>query len=207
MLSLLTGLALELGISLNQPLYPTSAFTNYQEKYGLHVELEKENWFLWGSYADTRNFVLGQRMSDNDVFMGGVGYQFEISEGLRVELGAGWGEVEHTNDLNNQQEIAYTYLVGRHNVANRPIPVTTNYPYDQVSYATTWEIEGAPVIKFGVEKDIGKNFSVGIQARYFAPRTLIEIYDEEQRASGGGWWREYDAINASAIEVKFNLEI
>jgi len=205
-MDLFTGLAFQIGASLNEPLNDNAVF-NFKDRGGIHLQVEKNDWFLWSGYNyNTTSRLLGQTVSKNDIYSFGVGWQKEISKGIKFTLGAGYGIMDVKPDTNNVAEVSYTYLVSRHNVYNRPIPVNVISPYDQVSYASTWEISNELMYRVGVEFDVSDNVSLSAGYRLFSPTAKIEIYDEEQRASGGGYWTERVEMNMNVFEIKMSYQ-
>lgn len=197
------GLALQAGVGFNLPT-GDGELTEFQEKGAIHLKLHEEELplYLWSSYTEQENFILGQNTANIEALSFGLGKTFEVSPKFNVFFELGYSSNKADADPVVQQEIAYTYLVDRHNVVNRPIPVTVTRPYDQESYETTYEVDDSIIGKIGVSYDITESFSVGAAYRYNRIETKLELYDAESRAAGKGFWVENFTQDAGAVELQ-----
>lgn len=203
----LGGLILQAGLSANIPT-GDSDIIDFREAVAIHAKVHSEvsPAYIWGSYTWQGNYVLGQKISKIEAPSIGIGITYSLTPTLRL-----FGEIGYSfNNQNNQssrsaiqQEVVYTYLVGRHNVFNRPVPVNLIGPYDQDSYETTYKIENSLVAKIGIEYKVNDWFNVNMAYKYNRMNVLFEMYDEEQRAGGGGYWMEDETMDAGAVEVQF----
>jgi hypothetical protein len=200
----LAGLVLQAGVSVNTPS-GDSDIIDFRERVAFHLKAHDSESpvYAWGSYTRKNNYVLGQKISVVDSPSLGVGIKYCLSPTLRLFGEIGYSFNNQDNRIVPQQEVVYTYLVGRHNVFNRPIPVNVTRPYDQDSYATKYEIDNSVVTKLGIEYQVNDWFSVNATYKYDRMDVLFELYDEEQRAAGLGYWMEDGTLDASAIEVQF----
>lgn len=200
----LAGLVLQAGVSANIPT-GDSDIIDFREAGAVHLKLHNSESpvYVWGSYNKQGNYVLGQKISVIDAPSFGLGVKYCLTPTLRLFGEVGYSFNNQDNRIGTQQEVVYTYLVDRHNVFNRPIPVNVQYPYDQDSYATTYEIDNSVVAKIGIEYQVNDWFSVNGTFKYNRMNVLFELYDEEQRANGFGYWMEDETMDASALEVQF----
>ena len=155
----------------------------------------------WASGDYGQGYLLGQSVSDYFTGSVGLGYGYSLTDKLELRVEAGVGYPLARNNHEIQQEVAYTYLVGRHESEWRPVPVTVERPYGQDTYATTLHYDYGAVIRLGAEFEVTDNLSVLVNFKYFHPKTLIEIYDQEAKDNGGGWWQEYRSTDMSTIQV------
>jgi hypothetical protein len=200
----LAGLALQAGVSVNIPT-GDSDIIDFREDAAVHLKVHNSESpvYAWGSYTRKNNYVLGQKLSIVDSPSLGLGVKYNLSPTLRLFGEVGYSFNNQDNRIVPQQEVVYTYLVGRHNVFNRPVPVNLIGPYDQDSYATTYDISNSVVAKLGIEYQVNDWFSVNATYKYDRMEVLFELYDEEQRAGGGGYWMEDETQDASAVEIQF----
>lgn len=192
-----------LGISLN--IATAGDVLDYEEDYGVHVKVQHETFpvYGWASYQQGEFFILGQGVADTQAPSVGLGVTRDITPRLSVFAETGMAFNKLSNDKPIVQETAYTYLVGRHEVENRPVPVTVNYPYDQESYDTTYAVDNAFVAKLGLNFQISDSWSTSVAYRYSVANTLIEIFDFGAKEAGLGWWMEEATTDTSAVEVQF----
>lgn len=200
----LGGLVLQAGVSLNSPA-GDSDVVDFREIESYHLKLHKDEMpaYLWASNTEQENFVLGQGISTIDANAFGFGLKHKVSPKVTVFGEIGYSLNNETNDVVIQQEVIYTYLVDRHNVFNRPVPVEVNRPYDQESYETTYTIENSFMAKIGVEYSVTDWFSVGAAYRFNRMEAKFELYDQERRDAGQGYWEERQTLDAGAFEVQF----
>lgn len=158
-------------------------------------------FYGWGQAEWGKVRLLGQNVASMPSAQLGVGYSHDIQPRLSLHVEAGFSYPVSRPDRVIAQEVVYTYLVGRHQSEWRPIPVFPEFPYDQDSYETTWEVDWAPVIKFGATFEVTEDLLIQANYRYYRPEVLLEIYDEESRNNGRGWWQEYQQLNANTVEV------
>jgi hypothetical protein len=161
--------------------------------------------YAWGSYGHQSVSLLGQSIGDNAQLAAGLGFEAPILPKLSLfaEVGQAW----HSLDANEtiQQETVFTYLVDRHHVhESRPVPVVVAGDYDQDSYETTFDIRDGLVARIGATYHVNDHVKLDLAYRHQRMDTLYEIYDQERRAGGLGWWQEKTAIDASAIELRLN---
>lgn len=190
------------GIGLN--VTDPGAELHYEEPAALHLKVKHEDYpvYAWGSFGRGEYFVLGQGTAKTQALSAGLGLTHDLTPKVSVFAEAGVTFNKLDNDLVIQQEVAFTYLVDRHHVPTRPIPVQTGADYDQDTYETTFEVNNPVVAKLGVNFDISNRWSTSVAYRWSKTDTLIEIYDFGAKEAGLGWWMEEASTDTSAIEVQ-----
>lgn len=169
-------------------------------------------YYIWGQWEDTTTRFLGQPLADTEIISFGLGWKGYFTEEKRSywfgEIG--YATLDHSINHSIQQEIVYTELVDRHYKTNRPVPVglpqdrpllQLGDKYDQVTYETKWETKDGYTGAIGVGYEITKHLVGTLAYRPLFVREHIELYDEEVRASGGGWWQESRNRDYSTIQV------
>ena len=206
------ALTLQLGAGLGYSPANNDSLA-YDEDFSLHARLfnDSNDFYPWASYSSGDNRILGQNISDVQTVAVGAGYKFDLNDKLYGVFEAGYGYPFHVNDEWIQQEITFTYLVGRHQVhETRPVPVILQGPYDQDSYNSNWDIRGGLTFKAGVGTEINENWSIELNYSFFQPKGLIEIWRDESirggNPDGGGWWQEYVTVDMSTIDLRVNYE-
>lgn len=167
----------------------------------IEVGHEAKNYYAFTAYEDTTLRLLGQPIGDGEIFSVGVGYKHPLSERFYLFGEVGYGVVqENARDI-IQQEIVYTEVVGRHHRPFRPLPVYPQNGYDQDSYETLWTLDDGFLGAFGLGYNAKNGFGMTLAYRPFYVKERMELWDEEQRANGGGWWQESRSKNLSAIQA------
>lgn len=203
-MELLATVAVLLGQSTgtNEPL-------DYRETASVHLEhqIGTSPFYPWASVDYGQGYLVGQSVSDLLTVAGGVGYQHVLGRGISFKAEAGVAYPLHRTDHAIQQEVLYTYTVGRHAVDDsRPVPVDTRYPYDQESYESEFHIDYGAYARVGLEFEATESIRVYVYYKYFHPKAVLEIWDEEARAAGGGWWQEYRSIDMSTVQLGIGWE-
>jgi hypothetical protein len=189
-------------IGTNEPI-------DYREAGSVHIQHRDDRlggFYPWASGDIGQGYLLGQSVSDFATVAGGVGYSHSLGQRLKFRAEAGMAYPIHRSNHAIQQEVVYTYLVGRHESEFRPVPVSPTRPYDQDSYETTWHVDYGAYARVGLEFEAGKHLRVLMYYKYFQPKGLFEIWDEEAKANGGGWWQEYRTIDMSTIQLGIGWE-
>ena len=209
-MELLATVAVLLGQSTgtNEPL-------DYRETVNAYISHElplgsPREFYAWGNLSYGQGYLVGQSVSDLFTASGGVGYEHGLTERINFRAEAGLAYPIHRTDHAIQQEVLYTYLVDRHAVdPSRPVPVTTLYPYDQESYESEFHIDYGTVLSVGLEFEVTEKVRVYAKYKYFHPKAVLEIWDEELSARGngtGGWWQEYRSIDMSTFQLGIGWE-
>ena len=182
---------------------------DYRETASVHISHDFDNtggFYPWISGDIGKGYLLGQSVSDFATVAGGVGYTHGLSDRINFRAEAGIAYPIHRSNQDIQQEVVYTYLVGRHESEFRPLPVYPEGPYDQDSYETTWHVDYGAYLRLGFSMAVTDAISVEVHYKFFQPKGTLEIWDEETRAAGGGWWQEYRTIDMSTIQLGIGWE-
>ena len=198
-MDILSALTLTVGMGINSPIQSSDYFST-QGRFAGHLKLEHEssNLNIWGSYYDKDHILMGQPISKSALFATGVGYDFDLTDKLEMNLGVGWAfnirsNIQQVPSYATDQgdnpypigasilgEAAFTYLVGRHNHPGRDIPLPIeeyeNYKQD---YGSGWKIRDDVFLRVGLAYDISSQWELGAQLNIFNPKTNIWIARSE----------------------------
>ena len=171
----------------------------------LHVGYEGKPYYLWGSYETATSRMLGQPVAETAVLGAGLGLRYDINDKIFIfgEVGAAF----MTHDIKEfvQQEIVYTDLVKTHAQGHRPPPVDPSkgngQPYDQSYYSTLWDVEPKFIGRIGGGYKITPSLSATFAYRPLFAEETLELWDQEQRDAGLGWWQETRGKDYSTLEV------
>lgn len=202
-MSILSGLALAVGIGATQ--YTDTATPEHH--YRLEVTKEDTPFYIHATYEDMKVRMLGQPIGDTKIFTSGLGIRQKMTDGFFWHFELGFAYLDEGERDVIRQEVVYTELVGRHNVEFRPIPVYPENDYDQDSYVAVWQVDNGWSGALGVGYEFNPHVSVSLNYRILNLKEHIEIYDEEQRANGGGWWQETRSrdLNAWQFNVMYKF--
>ncbi len=192
--------ALTLSVALGYSQYTDEEGPEPEVHYKIEVGHEESPLYAFGGYEQLDVRMLGQAIGELDIFSVGLGARKNIGD-FFVYGELGYGVLDNSPVDKIQQEIVYTELVGRHNVEFRPIPVYPQGPYDQESYETVYEVDDGILGAIGVGYQPTEHLSFTIAYRPFYVREHMEIYDEERRARGGGWWQESRSLDLSSWQL------
>jgi opacity protein-like surface antigen len=189
-----------IGLGLNTKVGSEHAI-DYREGPAVYLKLG-EGLYGWGSFTKGKNYVLGQKISYSYIAGLGAGYEVEFNPVITGFMEAGIGYPINKNNYKIQQEVTYTYLVGRHNVdESRPVPVPER-PYDQDAYKSDWDIDAGVMLRAGVSFDVTEKISADFSYRFFNPKGYIAIWDQESVDAGGGYWEENVNVNMNVVEFR-----
>lgn len=210
MTNLLTALVLSTGVQYSLPVADDIVTQAYPTIY-VEASLEDKPLYIWTSISASEEvYVLGQRMHRDNNPSFGFGYTLDFTPKIHGYLEAGYkfrgqGYYDFAN-----AEIAYTYLVGRHNVFGRPVPLELRNGRAHIdSYEYTFDIENSILFNIGIEAELTENLS--LKAGYTIERANIlwEIYEEDRKqewdSTGGncskqcGYWMEYDTLRGDGF--------
>ena len=192
--------ALTLSVALGYSQYTDEEGPEPEAHFKVEVGHEESPLYAFGGYEQLDNRILGQALGELDIFSVGLGARKNIGDFFAFgEIG--YGLVDNAANMVIQQEIVYTELVGRHERPFRPIPVFPQGPYDQDSYETVYEVDDGILGAIGVGYQPTESLSFTMAYRPFYVREHMEIYDEETRASGGGWWQESRSLDLSSWQL------
>jgi len=195
---------LQLGLIMSFPM-GSPDIHNVSESPGAYGRIGLGPVYAWGSYGSQSVSLLGQGIGDNTTIATGLGFTAPVLPkiSLFAEVGQAWYSLEADEKI--QQETVFTYLVDRHNVhESRPVPVAISGNYDQESYETTFDIKDGLIARIGATYHVNDHVKLDLAYRHQRMDTLYEIYDQESRAAGFGFWLEDTTIDASAIELRLN---
>ena len=194
-MDLLVGLLLEAGVFNSSFRENTSDEVTYRFRAGY------ENMYLWYGKEKPDVNVLGQFMGNTTIDGFGVGTRYDIGK-LAVFIEGGYGFVSLDAQKSQQYEVNYTYLVGRHAVGNRRIPLDCAssgcYGGD---FGTDYSIDDAVMGRVGIEYQAFKHGKLSASYRWMHADEYIAIYDFDRREANAGWWEETNTRNFSAFEI------
>ena len=169
----------------------------------LSIGSDESDLYLWGSYENKKSRLLGQSIAKTSLYGLGVGYRHSVTDKLYVAGELGYMHLDNKVREHIQQEIIFTDLVGTHHVDSRPIPVAARKPYQQDNYSTTWEVDNAITGRLAVGYKVNARLSYEFAYRPLIVKELVELYDQERRDAGRGYWMESRTHNYSTVEVGF----
>jgi len=197
-------LSVGIGTPLIQP-GNTGDHQTTQELPSLELQLGHEDLPLygWGSVGTRDITLLGQNLGPMSGLSGGLGVKHNMSDKLSLFAEAGYSFNNTSTEEIIQQEIVFTRLVDRHQVhPSRPIPVDVNFPYDQESYATTYKVDNNMVYRIGIGYSLMDNLEIDAHYTFSQVPTKMEMYDEERREAGGGYWEEHETIDSGGFGIR-----
>jgi hypothetical protein len=153
--------------------------------------------YLTAGWDQPKVKVLGQPIADTNIYTFGLGTWYEVgSVSLFVE--SGLALVDPEIDSGVQQEVVYTYLVGRHNVEGRPVPV--DVVNGNEGYTSSYEVDDAPFLRIGAQWQVFEHVAVSASYRFLEADTEMFI-KRSGWEEGKGYWREDNTANFGAAEV------
>jgi len=198
---------LAIGVLLNSPINVNDTFS-LDNRLGVSLELhESGGSYIWADYIPNNELrLLGQRLSEIDNFNAGLGYSVELNNKVNLFMEAGWSHLAVNTKEVIKQEVTYTYLVSRHNVYNRPVPVPVSVPYDQTSYGSEWSLQDGFTFKVGAEVELNKDWSLSASYVILNPEYNISIWDPATIDIGGGYWTETNDLNMNSFEMRLEYK-
>ena len=192
-MSCLLALCLSLGVTANSydTLEPTYS---YNLKAGGPV-------YAWASYEDQTTRILGQGLSDIGIISAGVGVARDFGK-FSVFGEVGYAVLDSTDKDTIRDEIIYTTLVNNHGV--RPIP--SGDPERDPKAHTSYSLDNGWVGRLGVSYALTEALSTSLAYRVLSVSEHYELWDEDNRAAGKGWWQESHGRDLSAFEFGINYE-
>jgi hypothetical protein len=241
-MDLLSAFTLSLGLGINSDIQTSDVFST-KGRAGYHLKLEHDpsDFSLWGSYYNKEHYAVGQPIFKSGTWVAGLGYDIDVSD--KVEINLGLGVAGFTN-ANVQQvssngpdtvfpegvaivgEAAFTYLVGRHNVEGRPIPIPPeqyeNYNQD---YGSGWKHRSPEFFgRIGLSYNLSSQWEVAAQFNIFNPKSTMWISKTEiaqdiidyglkapnfnpcQYESGCGFWVEDRTWGMNSFELTLSYQ-
>ena len=198
---------LAIGVLLNSPINVNDTFS-LDNRLGVSLELhESGGSYIWADYIPNNELrLLGQRLSEIDNFNAGLGYSVELNNKVNLFMEAGWSHLAVNTKEVIKQEVTYTYLVSRHNVYNRPVPVPVSVPYDQTSYGSEWSLQDGFTFKVGAEVELNKDWSLSASYVILNPEYNSSIWDPATIDIGGGYWTETNDLNMNSFEMRLEYK-
>jgi hypothetical protein len=237
----LSTLTLSLGLGINSNL----AFQNdfkVEGRPGYHLKLEHDpsDFSVWASYYRKEHKVLGQPLWKTGLIAAGVGYDIDITNNLEINVGVGVGvftgaNVQQVNSGQSREgypqagdaivgEVAFTYLVGRHQVDGRPVPLPEDsYQNFNQAYGSGWQHRSPEFYgRIGITYKLSDQWELGTQVNIFNPNTNMWIARSEISSDviqygvkapnfnpcvykgGCGWWTEDLTWDMNSVEFTIN---
>lgn len=183
-------------VGVNQSIYTDESASEWS--FGGQIGHELTPVYLWTSYEGPRVKILGQPMGDTDLFSVGLGASQELSEGLSVFVEGGYSFVDLSSNDNVVDEVAYTYLVGRHAVGDRRIPVPC--AYISGCYDSSYDVDDGFIARIGAKWQVADHVAIrgAYKWAYFDQEITMRSVDWQE---GQGYWREDNTLNLSSFEL------
>lgn len=154
----------------------------------------------WGAYEPEVGVKLrGQPLADVDTLSFGIGAR-KSWDNFFVALETGYSLVDTSVNAEIQQEVVYTHLVARHNVYQRPVPVTVDGPYDTKGYTSSWEADDGPMARLVIGYQLSDHVALTGAYKWLYVDQEMYIRDINWQP-GRGYWREDNQIDLSSVEV------
>jgi len=161
-------------------------------------------YFTWETLDDASVAILGQELFETQQNYYGVGFRYPFNDDFEVFVEGGIADLDNSVKEFEGQEIAYTYLVGRHAVGDRNIPVPCAYSF-QGCYDWGWEMDDTtPFATVGAAYALCDWAKVQVSYRYVNPRFDVEIKDTDWK-EGDTYWREAGNIDLSSANFTILL--
>ena len=191
MIDLLAGMILEVGGFSSTFQEDTKTNVSHRFRVGY------ENVYLWQGREEPEIRLIGQFMGDMTINSFGIGVTHSWGE-VSGFIEAGYGIVDLDANKAQQAEVNYTYLVARHHVPGRPIPVSCA---KRGCFGTEHEIDSALLARVGIEYRVAKHVKVSASYKWMHADEYLSIYDFQRKADNKGWWEESITRDLSAFEV------
>jgi hypothetical protein len=158
-----------------------------------------KNFYLTYEAVDEwKHYTLGQQNMETDVNQYGVGFRYPVDT-FEVYIEGGMADLNSKYYEPSGSEVAYTYLVGRHAVGDRRIPVPCAYNSD--CYSSEWNIESeSPFATVGIAWAPIDHFKVQASYTYLQPEYDVNIKRPDYEA-GQGYWRETGRVDMGSFKV------
>jgi hypothetical protein len=191
-MSCLLAACITLGVTLN-------SYEGLEDTRSFNLKVGNDA-YVWTSYETPRMRILGQGLSDAELFGVGLGFRH------KVDAISFFGEVGYvmtsTEDKPTvRDEIVYTTLVGNHGV--RTIP-SRDPQYNEGAH-TAYELDSGVLGRFGVGYT-HKDVTVSMAYRFLRIEEYIRLWDDDVIATTGGWWEEHNSRDLSAFEIGLSYE-
>ena len=194
--------ALTLSVALGYSQYTGDEAPTAEPSFRVQVGSQEKPYYAFGGFESFTPRLLGQGVADVDLFSVGVGARKSHGDFFGF-LELGYGVVDEDPNMLIQQEVVHTALVQRHATPNTPPPVRYTQPYCLDCYRTSYELDGGLFGELGVGYQHTENVSLTASYRAFYVDEHMELWDEENRANGGGWWQETRSRDLSSFQLRF----
>lgn len=195
----LTSLALSVALGYSQ--YTGNEAPTAEPSFRVQVGSQEKPYYAFGGYESFTPRLLGQGVADVDLFTVGVGARKTLGDFFGF-FEIGYGVVDEDPKMTIQQEVVHTALVQRHATSNTPPPVNYTQPYCLDCYETSYELDGGLLGEVGIGYRATDQLSLTGSYRAFYVDEHMELWDEENRANGGGWWQETRSRDLSSVVLR-----
>lgn len=157
--------------------------------------------YLVGNYEHERVLrFMGQGLAESNLISLGLGVSQRWGK-FSVFTELAYVDLDSTYSAKDIDELAYTYLVGRHAVGDREIPLDEGCAYtEQECYTAEYEIEdSAYSLTVGAGWQVWQNVRVTASYRFMDVDTLIAI--KANPLERAGWWQEKDKLDYGKAEI------
>jgi len=183
-------------VGVYQSIYTDEAASEWS--FGGRLGHSSTPAYLVASYEGPDVKILGQPMGSMDIFTVGLGAPHEVSEGFSLYIEGGWAFIDLAKNDAIVQEVAYTWLVGRHGVEGPVIPVDFCYKH---CFSSSYDVDDGFTARIGGTWDITEHWAISGSYKWTYLDQEITIFDPEKRANGGGYWREDETLDLSSVEI------
>ena len=183
----LLAICLALGITAN-------TYDTLEPTYALNFKAGNEV-YVWGSFEEQDIRILGQGITDANIYSGGVGARYDLDNFFGF-IEVGYAINDEVTNREIAREIIYTALVNNHSV--RPIP--SGDPENDPDAKVMYELGDGYVGRVGVGYSY-KHINVTAAYRFFGVREHYELWSQVNRDKGLGWWQESHGRDLSAFEI------
>jgi hypothetical protein len=203
MSSLLAPIVLTIGLTNNFYGDDTKAEAVSHEDWvpeiAYMISVGHEDWPVYAvaHYETLTPSILGQSMAEVDALSLGLGARKKWDDfSFFAETGVALLDVSNYDVVVN--EISYTQLVGNHYVGERRIPGLGDSYHD---HSSSYELDDGLFFRVGVGYDLTDHLTVTAAYRALLVDQELQVWDEERRARGGGYWREDTTKDFNSVQV------
>jgi len=169
--------------------------TEYQLRAGY-----KNVYVTWGNTDAHSTSILGQQIFESEITTLGLGVRYPFKDDFEVYIEVGEADLDSEYSPNAGAEVAYTFLVGRHAVEGRPVPVPCAR-YRAGCYDSDWNLEQeTPYATIGVAWAPVDHIKVQMSYRFMNPSYDVYIKKPDWK-EGEGYWRESNNIDMGSANA------
>jgi hypothetical protein len=205
-LSSLTGLDFAVGKVVSQ--YSNDSDSKSDTEWALKFGLDEFPVYFFAGYEEPNTYMLGQNIATNEIMSIGLGAKHNFSDKLRGFIEVGYADVDNNYYEETLQEVAYSYLIGRHasvgtnhlgEPTDRKVPVAGG-PYDD--YDVNYELDNGWISRIGVGYNLHHNLMVTASYKWMVLDEYISLKDPViEKGGAGGWWEESNTRDFNAFEI------